>query len=72
MMIEPPIDKLIEKVSVGKDEEGGCKYTLCCLVSKRARYLQEQMPAALDEAREKAISYAAEEVYNGKIKPTLG
>lgn len=64
MLIEPPIDKLIEKVE--------CKYTLCCMVAKRARMLQDKMPRVLEEADMKPISYAAMEIYEGKIKGTNG
>ena len=71
MMIQPPIDKLIEKVGAA-EESSGCKFTLCAVVSKRARYLQEQMPAVLDEAHTKSISYASQEVFDGKIKPIVG
>lgn len=63
MMIEPPIDKLIEKV--------GCKYSLCCLITKRARYLQDQMPQVLLDAKTKSVSYAAKEVYDGSIRATI-
>lgn len=58
-MIRPPIDKLIAKVN--------SKYALCCLVSKRARYLLDKRPADLDGSQEKAISYAAHEVYDGTV-----
>lgn len=59
MMINPPIDKLIEKI--------GCKFSLCCLISKRARYLQDKMPALLEEKGIKNISYAADELYNDTV-----
>ena len=59
MMIEPPIDKLIEKV--------GCKYALCCLVTKRARYLQEKKPAVLEDSGVKAVTYAAREIFQGRV-----
>jgi len=72
MMINPPIDKLIEKTSNAQEEASGCKFTLCAVVSKRARYLQEQMPAVLEEAHTKSISYASQEVFDGKIKPIVG
>lgn len=59
MMVRPPIDKLITKLE--------CKYALCCLVSKRARYLLDKRPADLDGSQEKAISCAAQEIYDGKV-----
>ena len=61
MLIDPPIDKLIEQI--------GCKYELCVLVSKRARYLQDKMPLELDDSGLKAITYATREVFEGKIIP---
>jgi DNA-directed RNA polymerase omega subunit len=59
MMIDPPIDKLIEKV--------GCKYALCSLVTKRSRYLMEKMPAVLEDSGIKVVSYAAKEIFDGKV-----
>lgn len=59
MMIDPPIDKLIKKAE--------CRYALVCGVAKRARQLDTQYPDLLEETGMKAISYAAKEVYEGKI-----
>ncbi|HEY8424007.1 MAG TPA: DNA-directed RNA polymerase subunit omega [Clostridia bacterium] len=59
MMTQPPIDKLIEMVD--------SKYALCCLVSKRARQLVDKKPELLEESNMKPISYASQEVYEGKI-----
>ena len=49
MITKPPIDELTEKA--------GDKYTLCCVVSKRAKELNNnpELPA-----NAKPISYAAE------------
>lgn len=63
MMIEPPIDKLIQKTI--------CRYALVTGISKRAKELQAQEPELLAASGLKAISYAAKEIYEGKIKITL-
>jgi len=60
MMINPPIDKLLEKT--------GCKYALVCLISKRARQLIDKKPFLLEESGTRPITYAAKEVYKGEIK----
>ncbi len=59
MMIEPPIDKLIKKAE--------CRYALVCGVAKRARQLETQYPDLLEDSKKKAISYAAQEIYDGRI-----
>ncbi len=59
MMIDPPIDKLIKKAE--------CRYALVCGIAKRARQLETQYPELLEETKTKAISYAAQEVYNDKV-----
>lgn len=59
MMIDPPIDKLIKKAE--------CRYALVCGVAKRARQLEAQYPQLLEESGTKSISYAAKEVYDGKL-----
>lgn len=60
MLIDPPIDKLISQV--------GCKYALVCLVSQRARFLEDKRAEMLASTGENAITYASKEVYNGKVK----
>lgn len=60
MMIEPPIDKLIKKAP--------CRYALVCGLAKRAKELNSTKMQDLEDAHVKAISYAAEEIYNGKIE----
>ena len=54
MITKPPIDK--------KTKKAGDKYTLCCVVSKRAKELNNnpELPA-----NAKPISYAAEEFDDG-------
>jgi DNA-directed RNA polymerase subunit K/omega len=37
------------------------------LVSKRARQLQDKKPELLEENNAKAISYAAQEIFEGKV-----
>lgn len=59
MMIDPPIDKLVEKI--------GCKYALVCLITKRARYLLDKKSEMLNETGEKAVSVAAHDVYDNKV-----
>lgn len=60
MMIDPPIDKLVDKV--------GCKYALVCLVTRRARYLLDKKAEMLDAENVRAVSYAAHEVYDGTVE----
>lgn len=62
MIHNPPIDELTEKV--------GSKYTLCVVASKRARQLMEQAQnQGLLELpdKEKPLSVAAQEIYDGKL-----
>ncbi|MCL2675617.1 MAG: DNA-directed RNA polymerase subunit omega [Firmicutes bacterium] len=59
MMIDPPIDKLVDKV--------GCKYALVCLLTKRARFLINKKSEMLAENAESAITCAARELQGGKI-----
>lgn len=60
MMIDPPIDKIVDKV--------GCKYALVCLITKRARFLITKKPDLLLDSGQTAISFAAKELNQGKIK----
>lgn len=59
MMIEPPIDKLISKAP--------CRYALVCGLAKRAKELIAVNSPELEQSHMKAISYAANEIYNDKI-----
>ena len=59
MMIDPPIDKMIDKV--------GCKYALVCLVTKRARQLLDKDGENLNNSGEREIAAAAREVYGDKV-----
>lgn len=58
-MVNPPIDKLIKKTS--------CRYALVVGLAKRAKELSAMSKEELDKMKKKPISYAAEEIYSGKI-----
>ena len=61
MMIEPPIDKLVEKV--------GCKYEAACGIAKRARFILDKNQGSEQEMNcMQAINQAAFDLYNGKIE----
>ena len=60
MMIDPPIDKLVDKV--------GCKYALVCLLTKRTRYLLDKKIEMLNAENKRAVSFAAQEVYDGSVE----
>ncbi len=60
MMIDPPIDKLVEKV--------GCKYAAVAVITKRSRYLLDKKSEMLESTGQRAISVAAKEVYDGKVE----
>ena len=60
MLIDPPIDKLIEKSE--------CRYALTCVVAKRARELLVQEKDKFGKDGVKPVSVAAQEVYEGKVK----
>ena len=62
MIHEPPIDELVEKI--------GSKYALCVIAAKRARQITEQAqgPMKMDQPlKEKPLTMAAKEVYEGKL-----
>ncbi len=60
MMIEPPIDELVKRTD-------GNKYKLSVVMAKRAKELEKRIPAEIEKSEKKAISLAADEIYNGKI-----
>lgn len=65
MIHKPPIDELANKI--------GSKYSLCVVASKRARQLMEQAQnQGLKElpGKDKPLSVAAEEIYDGKLIAT--
>lgn len=61
MIIDPPNDKLLEKV-------GGCKYTLAIACAKRAKFDIDKKTANFSSTDSTAISYAAREILDGKVK----
>jgi len=63
MMIDPPIDKLIKKTD--------CRYALVCGLSKRARELAALKSPELEESGLKAITYAANEIFEDKVTITV-
>ena len=61
MLLEPPIDKLVDKI--------GCKFALACLVSKRAREIQQRLgEEGMKDYDKNPVSEAAVEVFEDKIK----
>ncbi len=63
MMIDPPIDKLIQKAP--------CRYALVVAVAKRTKEILSLENSELLTDGEKAVSFAAKEIYNGDIKIIL-
>lgn len=59
MLVDPPIDKLIEKAD--------CRYELVLGVVARAKQLMAQESDYLAESGLKPISLAAKEVYEDKV-----
>ncbi len=65
MIHKPPIDELSQKI--------GSKYALCVVASKRARQLMEkaQNEGNTDlPGKEKPLSVAAQEIFDGKLIAT--
>jgi len=58
-MLYPSIEKCVEKV--------GGKYALTVIAAKRSLELKEKMPAEFVDSKTKEITYALNEVINGKI-----
>lgn len=61
MMIEPSIDKLLEKTD-------GNRYVLCNLIAKRAKNIEAAKGDELATQDKKAITIACEEIIAGKVK----
>lgn len=61
MMIEPSIDKLLEKTN-------GNRYVLCTIISKRAKEIESVRRMELANQDKKSISLACEEIVDGKVK----
>ena len=62
MIQEPPTDALAQKI--------GSKYALCVVAAKRARQLLEQAQNYELPNKEKALSVAAREIYEGRLEAT--
>lgn len=60
MIIDPPIDKLVEK--------SGCKYALVGMIAKRAKFLADKRSEMVNASGRTAISLASQEAYEGKIR----
>lgn len=60
MMNQPPIDELALKTD-------GNKYKLCTVIAKRAKELEKRIPEEIEKSDKKAITMAAEEIFNGTI-----
>lgn len=58
-MINPSLDKLVEKVD--------SKYTLVVLAAKRARAIMDGQHALVESKSNKPVTVALEEVAQGKI-----
>ena len=63
-MLYPKIEDCVRVVN--------CKYTLATIVFKRAKELSMKMPAEFVDSQTKEITYALNEVLDGKIKPNIG
>lgn len=60
-MINPPIDKLVEKI--------GCKFALVCLVSKRAHFVEGKRKDEHEKSGDTILTYVSKEIYDGKVEP---
>lgn len=60
MLVDPPIDKLVETV--------GNKYALVGVISKRARTLMDKRHDYIEQENLNPISLAAKEVAEGKVE----
>ncbi|MBQ3864695.1 MAG: DNA-directed RNA polymerase subunit omega [Clostridia bacterium] len=59
MITDPPILQVAEKAD--------CRYTVCAIVSKRARQLVAGAPKLIDTKEEKPVSVAVREVNAGAV-----
>ena len=65
MIIDPPINELLDKVE--------CRYSLVVVVSKRARQLVSGDAPLIDiDPDVKPVSIAAKEMYDGKLNVDNG
>jgi DNA-directed RNA polymerase omega subunit len=63
-MLYPKIEDCVEKA-------GNCKYILVAEIAKRAKDLAVRMPGQFEAGKEKEISYALREVFDGKLMPVF-
>ena len=59
MLFEPPIDELVRLA--------GCRYAVAIIVGARAKDLENKIPTLLDGSSNKAIAYAAGELFKGEV-----
>ncbi|MDR0697563.1 MAG: DNA-directed RNA polymerase subunit omega [Christensenellaceae bacterium] len=62
-MMDPPIDKLIKKAP--------CRYALVAAITRRTKELLSMEAEDLENSGLNAISYAAKEIYDDKIRIVL-
>lgn len=58
-MIEPELDKILEKVD--------CRYTLVVEVAKRARQLVDKAQPLTEDVNPNPVSEAVDEIYQDKV-----
>jgi len=63
-MLYPKIEDCVKQVN--------CKYTLATIVFKRAKELAMKSPAEFVDSQTKEITFALNEILEGKIKPVIG
>ncbi|MDR2266529.1 MAG: DNA-directed RNA polymerase subunit omega [Christensenellaceae bacterium] len=63
MMMDPPIDKLIKKAP--------CRYALVVAITRRTKELLSMDAEQFGDSGMKAISYAAKEIYEDRIRIVL-
>ncbi len=59
MLFEPPIDELARLA--------GCRYAVAIIVGARAKDLENKIPTLLEGSANKAIAYAANELFKGEV-----
>lgn len=59
MLFEPPIDELARLA--------GCRYAVAIIVGARAKDLENKIASILNGSSNRAIQYAAEEVFKGEV-----
>ena len=59
MLFEPPIDELARLA--------GCRYAVAIVVAARAKDLENKIASILNGSSNRAIQYAAEEVFKGEV-----